>query len=78
MQDDETALKLVTQLYTYGIAFITNVPGIEKSVSAMATRIGPVKDTLYGYTWDGKLLKPAPSVRAKLIALWQSVRFRRQ
>ena len=54
MHDDETLYHAITQLQRHGLLFVKNVPGIEKSVSTIAERIGPVKDTFYGYTWDGE------------------------
>lgn len=55
MQDDDKLYQLVNQLRTEGLAFVTNVPGTVDGVSAVATRIGPIKETFYGPTWDGKL-----------------------
>ncbi|KAL2678769.1 hypothetical protein Neosp_009520 [[Neocosmospora] mangrovei] len=52
MKDDETLYKLIDQLRIDGLAFVTNVPGVEESLATIATRIGPIKDTFYGYTWD--------------------------
>jgi hypothetical protein len=54
MQDNSTLYGLIQQLRTHGLVFITKVPGVERSVATIAERIGPVKDTLYGHTWDGK------------------------
>ncbi|KAJ3536907.1 hypothetical protein NM208_g6522 [Fusarium decemcellulare] len=59
MRDDKALFGLIKQLRTDGLAFVTNVPGTEKSVSAIATRIGPVKDTFYGYTWDVRTVPEA-------------------
>lgn len=53
MQDDEQVYKLVHQLRTDGLAFVTNIPGEVESLATIATRIGPVQDTFYGRTWDG-------------------------
>ena len=61
MRDDATLYNAIVQLRTHGLVFITNVPKSEKSVSTIAERIGPVKNTFYGYTWDGE-----SSVEAKL------------
>lgn len=55
MDDDQTLYQAMCQLQRNGLLFIKNVPAIEKSVSTIAERIGPVKDTFYGHTWDGKL-----------------------
>lgn len=53
MQDDEQVYRLIRQLRTDGLAFVTNIPGEVESLAKIATRIGPVKDTFYGRTWDG-------------------------
>lgn len=55
MKDDSVLYQLVKQLRTDGLAFVTNVPGVKESLATIATRIGPVKDTFYGHTWDGTL-----------------------
>jgi len=47
--------------------FLRNVPDSEKSVEEIAGRIGTLKDTFYGRTWDVKS-KP----KAKNIAYTQS------
>ncbi len=54
MRDDTVLYSATEQLQTHGLVFITNVPSSEKSVSAIAERIGPLKSTFYGDTWDGK------------------------
>lgn len=54
MNDDSTLRNVIEQLQTHGLVFITKVPGTEKSVSTIAERIGPIKDTFYGKTWDGE------------------------
>lgn len=53
IQDDRELYRLIRQLRTDGLAFVTNVPGEVESLATIATRIGPVKDTFYGRTWDG-------------------------
>lgn len=55
LSDDQTLYELMNQLHTYGLAFVTNIPGKESSLATIATRMGPIKDTFYGQTWDGKL-----------------------
>lgn len=55
MEDDSFLYQLAKQLRIDGLAFVTNVPGVKESLAKIATRIGPVKDTFYGHTWDGKL-----------------------
>lgn len=55
MNDDAEVYKLIHQLRTDGLAFVTNVPGKVESLATIAERIGPVQDTFYGRTWDGML-----------------------
>lgn len=62
MQSEKTLYDALEQLHTHGLAFLTNVPESEKSVSAIAERIGPVKNTFYGYTWDVRSVPEAKNV----------------
>ena len=62
MQDDAVLYEALRQLHTHGLLFLTNVPGQEKSVSTIAERIGPVKNTFYGYTWDVRSVPQAKNV----------------
>ncbi|KAB8261555.1 Clavaminate synthase-like protein [Aspergillus pseudonomiae] len=59
MKDDKTLYQLISQLRTEGLAFVTNVPGLTESLATIATRIGPVKDTFYGHTWDVRTVPAA-------------------
>ncbi|KAI4661570.1 uncharacterized protein J4E78_004359 [Alternaria triticimaculans] len=52
MSQDETLFEALTHLNRYGLLFIKNVPESEDSVVALASRIGTLKDTFYGRTWD--------------------------
>ncbi|KAE8151443.1 hypothetical protein BDV25DRAFT_138863 [Aspergillus avenaceus] len=59
MKDDSVLYQLVRQLRIHGLAFVTNVPGVKESLATIATRIGPVKDTFYGHTWDVRTVPEA-------------------
>ncbi|KAJ8118393.1 hypothetical protein OPT61_g599 [Boeremia exigua] len=59
LKDDRTLYNLMKQLQTYGLAFVTNIPGKETSLATIATRMGPIKDTLYGQTWDVRTVPAA-------------------
>ncbi|KAL2201696.1 Clavaminate synthase-like protein [Sarocladium strictum] len=59
MKDDKTLYDLVKQLRVHGLAFVTNIPGLESSLATIATRIGPIKDTFYGHTWDVRTVPQA-------------------
>lgn len=52
MSQDETLFDALTHLNRYGLLFIKNVPESEESVVDLAGRIGTLKDTFYGRTWD--------------------------
>ena len=67
MDSDKGLFDALTFLNKYGLLFLRNVPDSEKSVEEIAGRIGTLKDTFYGRTWDVKS-KP----KAKNIAYTQS------
>ena len=62
MQDDATLFRALEQLHVYGMLFVRNVPDDEKSVSTIGERIGPIKNTFYGYTWDVRSVPEAKNV----------------
>lgn len=46
--------KILRSLNHYGLAFITDVPGDEKAVERIGEKIGPLRHTFYGRTFDVK------------------------
>ncbi|KAM3419097.1 hypothetical protein BST61_g5047 [Cercospora zeina] len=62
MSDDTVLLKAVKQLHSHGLLFLTNVPEDEESVVRLAERIGPLKTTFYGKTWDVRSVPDAKNV----------------
>lgn len=52
MSHDSTLFDALTHLNRYGLLFIKNCPDSEESVVHLASRIGTLKDTFYGRTWD--------------------------
>ena len=62
MTDDEVLLSAVKQLHTHGLLFVRNVPEDEESVVRLAERIGPLKTTFYGKTWDVRSVPDAKNV----------------
>lgn len=62
MQDDGVLLSALRQLQTHGLVFVTSVPEDEKSVESLAERIGPLKTTFYGRTWDVRSVPQAKNV----------------
>lgn len=62
MHDDSVLLSALQQLQTHGLLFIKSVPEDEKSVETIAERIGPLKTTFYGRTWDVRSVPEAKNV----------------
>ncbi|TKA82745.1 hypothetical protein B0A55_01083 [Friedmanniomyces simplex] len=62
MSDDSTLHKALLTLHTHGLLFLTKVPEQQTSVSAIAERIGPLKTTFYGSTWDVRSVPQAKNV----------------
>ncbi|OCK82092.1 Clavaminate synthase-like protein [Lepidopterella palustris CBS 459.81] len=54
MVDDQTLFESLSHLNKYGLLFLKGVPESEKAVEDIAGRIGTLKDTFYGRTWDVK------------------------
>jgi gamma-butyrobetaine dioxygenase len=67
MTDDKTLYKVLQSLYTHGLVFLKNVPDTIKidssiSVAAIAERIGPIRQSFYGRTWDVRSVPDAKNV----------------
>ncbi|OBW65677.1 MAG: Uncharacterized protein AUREO_042550 [Aureobasidium pullulans] len=62
MSDDKVLFQLIRQLHTFGLVFIKNVPESESGVVDTANRIGPLKNTFYGDTWDVRSVSNAKNV----------------
>ncbi|KAF2132517.1 Clavaminate synthase-like protein [Dothidotthia symphoricarpi CBS 119687] len=52
MTQDDVLFDALSHLNNYGLLFVKNVPDSETSVVDLASRIGTLKDTFYGRTWD--------------------------
>jgi alpha-ketoglutarate-dependent taurine dioxygenase len=62
MSQDEVLFDSLTHLNKYGLLFLKNVPESEQSVVEIAGRIGNLKDTFYGRTWDVKSKPKAENI----------------
>ncbi|PUU84326.1 hypothetical protein B9Z19DRAFT_1070081 [Tuber borchii] len=60
--DDSGLYKALKALSVYGLLFLKNVPSEESSVEKIAQRIGPLKSTFYGKTWDVKSLPESKNI----------------
>ncbi|KAI4723260.1 Clavaminate synthase-like protein [Aureobasidium sp. EXF-10727] len=62
MSDEKVLHQLLKQLHVYGLVFVKNLPEAESSVVQTANRIGPLKNTFYGETWDVRSVSNAKNV----------------
>ena len=62
MSRDSALHDVLNQLGKYGLVFLCNVPESEKAIEDIAGRIGPLKNTFYGLTWDVKTVPQAKNV----------------
>ncbi|ODV89043.1 hypothetical protein CANCADRAFT_29494 [Tortispora caseinolytica NRRL Y-17796] len=67
MSNDETLLQALTSLNKYGLVFLTDGPAQEKlngdiAVEAIARRVGYIKETFYGRSWDVRSVPDARNI----------------
>ncbi|KAI9868995.1 MAG: hypothetical protein M1813_002818 [Trichoglossum hirsutum] len=62
MADDEKFFEALSQLSRYGLLFLRGVPDSELAVEKIGSRIGSLRDTFYGRTWDVKSVLNAKNV----------------
>jgi len=62
MNTDTGLYRALRQLEYYGLLLVRGVPESEKSVERLAERIGNLRDTLYGRTWDVRSVPQAKNV----------------
>lgn len=62
MHDDATLYQALQQLHSHGLLFLKDVPESAESVARITQRIGPLKNTFYGETWDVRSVPKAKNV----------------
>lgn len=62
MSSSSILLSSLRHLFRFGLLFLRAVPSNTDAVSHIAKRIGPVKETLYGSTWDVRSVPSAKNV----------------
>jgi gamma-butyrobetaine dioxygenase len=60
--NDNVLYDVLEQLRIYGIAFIRGIPDEETAVEAIGGRVGNLRDTFYGRTWNVKSVQQAKNV----------------
>ena len=62
MTNSSTLLSCLQHLRQYGLLFIESIPSATEAVTGICERIGPLKSTLYGSTWDVRSVPSAKNV----------------
>jgi gamma-butyrobetaine dioxygenase len=62
MEDDTVFYHALQKLHSHGLLFLKNVPESAESVIHITNRIGPLKNTFYGETWDVRSVPQAKNV----------------
>lgn len=62
MHDDEEFAKAMRSLSVYGLVFVKDIPDSREMVEKIATRIGPLRNSFYGPTWDVRKVPQAKNV----------------
>ncbi|KAL8712429.1 MAG: hypothetical protein Q9220_003277 [cf. Caloplaca sp. 1 TL-2023] len=62
MGSDSTLLSSLRHLARFGLMFIESIPASSDAVTSIANRIGPLRNTFYGSTWDVRSVPSAKNV----------------
>ena len=62
MNDPNAFTQAVRALREHGLIFVENIPHDEGAVQRIAEKIGPIRNTFYGSTWDVKSVQDAKNV----------------
>ncbi|KAI1907450.1 hypothetical protein LOZ61_006143 [Ophidiomyces ophidiicola] len=62
MSNDNAFRLFMRSLSRYGLVFVKGVPRSTESVSQIATRMGPLRNSFYGSTWDVRSVPDAKNV----------------
>jgi hypothetical protein len=62
MAEDGKLYATLDILRKYGLAILRNVPVLDKQVEQVAGRIGPIRETFYGSSWDVKSVPNAKNI----------------
>lgn len=62
MNNETAFIKSMRHLALMGIIFVKNIPDSREMVEKIATKMGPLRNTFYGPTWDVRSVPKAPNV----------------
>lgn len=62
INDTDALFHALTRFQELGLVFISNVPSKPTSITRIANRIGPIRNTFYGPVWDVRAVSSAKNV----------------
>ncbi|MCJ1236058.1 hypothetical protein MMC14_004035 [Varicellaria rhodocarpa] len=62
LESDAVFHKALTHLEMYGMFYLSDVPSNPKMIGLIANRIGPLRNTFYGPTWDVRSVPSAKNI----------------
>ena len=62
LESDAVLHKALTHLEIYGMFYLSDVPSNPKMIGLIANRIGPLRNTFYGPTWDVRSVPSAKNI----------------
>lgn len=62
MKSDRSLFEALKALASHGLVFVRGIPDDSDAVEGLAERIGNLKDTFYGRTWDVKSIKESKNI----------------
>ncbi|GIJ89160.1 hypothetical protein Asppvi_008090 [Aspergillus pseudoviridinutans] len=69
MNDEKAFMKAMRLLSLTGIIFVKDIPDSREMVEKIATRMGPLRNTFYGPTWDVRSVPQAKNVAYTNVSL---------
>ncbi|KAK2798472.1 hypothetical protein FQN50_008832 [Emmonsiellopsis sp. PD_5] len=62
MEDNSKFFYFMQSLYRFGLVFVKDIPDSSEMVEKIATRMGPLRNSFYGMTWDVRSVPNAKNV----------------
>ncbi|GFF47412.1 isoform 7 of trimethyllysine dioxygenase, mitochondrial [Aspergillus udagawae] len=69
MNDEKAFIRSMRHLALMGIIFVKDIPDSREMVEKIATRMGPLRNTFYGPTWDVRSVPQAKNVAYTNVSL---------
>ncbi|MCJ1296917.1 hypothetical protein MMC34_008485 [Xylographa carneopallida] len=62
LESSDTLHEALNHLHRYGILFLSSTPSEASAIERIANRIGPLRNTFYGSTWDVRSIPSAKNI----------------